>query len=320
MSRQVLVTGGAGFIGSHVVEAVLHAGDRVRVVDDLSSGSLDNLTDCVDDVEVLVGDVRDADLVARALRGSDAVVHLAAVVSVDRSFKEPELVHEVNVSGSLTTLLAARRSGVGRFVFASSASVYGDAEDVPVAEESPLRPLSPYAVGKAAVEGYGRALATAQGPSVAALRFFNVYGPRQDPASDYAGVIARFLDCAAQGQPYTVYGDGGQTRDFVYVGDVAQAAVLALNADAPPPFAALNIAGGRELSILDLAKAVHDAVGGPRDEAPPFRMRTAPARSGDIRRSCALTERAQTMLGFTPHVALADGLAATWQWRRRQDA
>jgi UDP-glucose 4-epimerase len=265
MSRSVLVTGGAGFIGSHLVEALVERGDRVRVLDDLSSGRLENLEGCVGDVEVLVGDVRDAGLVERAMGGVDAVLHEAAIVSVARSFDEPELVDSVNVGGSVTVLAAARRLGVERVVLASLAAVYGNTTEVPVREDAPTAPLSPYGVGKLAVEGYARALAgagasvagaavprgtgaagatravpasasagaavaTASGPSVVCLRYFNVYGPRQDPSSEYSGVIARFLACAAAGEPYTIYGDGEQTRDFVYVGDVVQANLLALEA------------------------------------------------------------------------------------------
>ncbi len=354
MSRAVLVTGGAGFIGSHLVEALLRRGDHVRVLDDLSAGTLDNLVDCIDDVEVLVGDVRDTGTVERALAGMDAVAHLAAVVSVARSFDELELVDDVNVGGTLTVLAASRRLGLERVVCASSAAVYGDVEALPVAESAPLRPLSPYGVGKLAVEGYARALTSQGGSSVVCLRYFNVYGPRQDPSSDYAGVIARFLACATERRPFTVFGDGGQTRDFVYVGDIVRANLLALDRDlqaadtlggAPSgaaaagdategdrsassdadragagSFAVCNVGSGRETSVLDLAAAVERvtatgrAGAGGSAGAPSIDFETA--RPGDIRRSLADIGAAGSLLGYRPAVSLDAGLATTWEWWR----
>ncbi|MBM3147082.1 MAG: NAD-dependent epimerase/dehydratase family protein [Actinobacteria bacterium] len=354
MSRSVLVTGGAGFIGSHLVAGLLRWGDRVRVLDDLSAGTLDNLVDCIDDVEVLVGDVRDTGVVERALAGVDAVAHLAAIVSVARSFDELELVDDVNVGGSLTVLAAARRLGVGRVVCASSAAVYGDVEALPVGESAPLRPLSPYGVGKLAVEGYARAVVAQEGSSVVCLRFFNVYGPRQDPSSDYAGVIARFLACAAERRPFTVFGDGDQTRDFVYVGDIVRATMLALDVDlqaahtlggAPSSgaaggaaaasdasagiaadhagtgsFAVCNVGSGRETSVLDLAAAVArvtasgQAGAGGSPVPPSIHFETA--RPGDIRRSLADIGAAGSLLGYRPTVSLDTGLATTWEWWR----
>lgn len=261
--RSVLVTGGAGFIGSHLVDTLLQAGRRVRVLDDLSSGSLNNLAGCIDDVEVIVGDVRDAGMVERALAGMDAACHLAAIVSVSRSFAELELVDDVNVGGTLSLLSGARRAGVGRVVCASSAAVYGDVRELPVREDAPPRPLSPYGAGKLAVEAYARTLAADDGPEVVCLRYFNVYGPRQDPSSDYAGVIARFLACGAEKRPFTVFGDGAQTRDFIYVADIARADMLALDVDMreqPGRFVVLNVGSGRETSVLDLTAAVSRAV------------------------------------------------------------
>lgn len=341
----MLVTGGAGFIGSHLVGRLLRQGRRVRVLDDLSCGSLDNLAGCIDDVEVIVGDVRDAGTVERALSGMDAACHLAAIVSVSRSFTELELVDDVNVGGTLSVLSGARRAGVGRVACASSAAVYGDVRELPVREDAPLHPLSPYGAGKLAAEAYARTLAADDGPEVVCLRYFNVYGPRQDPSSDYAGVIARFLACGAEGRPFTVFGDGGQTRDFIYVADIAHACMLALEMDMPRDaegFVVLNVGSGRQTSILDLTAAVTRVVrrqaldetpavrapegaappeGRPAD-APPTRFGSAdtlpvrfePARPGDIRHSCADIGAARSVLGFEPSVSLDEGLAATWHW------
>jgi UDP-glucose 4-epimerase len=265
MSRSVLVTGGAGFIGSHLVEALVSRGDRVRVLDDLSSGRLENLESCPGDVEVLLGDVRDRAAVERAMDGVDAVFHEAAIVSVARSFTEPVLVDGVNVGGSVNVLAAARRLGVGLVVFASSAAVYGDTEVLPVGESTPASPCSPYGVGKLAVEGYAGCLADAGGPATVCLRYFNVYGPRQDPSSEYSGVIARFISRAAAGETLTIYGDGAQTRDFVYVGDVVQANLLALAAAGgrtSVPVAGAGTLGSPEAAASAVAGGVPETVAG----------------------------------------------------------
>jgi UDP-glucose 4-epimerase len=318
MGRHLLVTGGAGFIGSHLVEALVARGDRVRVLDDLSTGRLENLTDCAGDVEVIIGDVRDRAVVERSLDGVEAVFHKSAIVSVTRSLDEPELVDDVNVGGSLTVLAAARRLGVGRVVFASSAAVYGDVAGLPVCEDAAKTPLSPYGVGKLAVEGYAATLAAAGGPCAVCLRYFNVFGPRQDPASEYSGVIARFMGFAGEGSPYVVFGDGRQTRDFVYVGDIVRANLLALDAGLEVQTAGrtpwvMNIASGRETSVLDLAAAVDTACCG-RECLAPEQLGFRPARAGEILRSCADIRRARELLGYEPATSLADGLRATWQW------
>lgn len=339
MARTILVTGGAGFIGSHLVQAAVRGGDTVRVLDDLSAGSPDNLTECGADIELTVGDVRDPDALDAALHGVEAVVHLAAIVSVSCSFADPELVDDVNVGGSLGVLAAARRAGVARVVIASSAAVYGDVATVPIAESAPTAPSSPYGVGKLAVEGYSRALASAGPPHVVCLRYFNVYGPRQDPVSDYAGVVARFMACAATDRPCVVYGDGLQTRDFVFVDDVVAASLLALDAapenveGAVGGFLAVNVGGGGETSIVDLARIIAGvahcpegvvarpasamegsggppAVAGDRDA----HLRFLPARPGDIRRSLADMSLATERLGYRPSTSLPDGLLATWRW------
>jgi len=326
MSLSALVTGGCGFIGSHLVEGLLHEGYRVRVLDDLSAGRLENLEACEDDVEVIVGDVRDTGTVERALDGVEVVFHEAAVVSVERSFSEVELVDDVNVGGTIAVLAAAARAGVRRLVAASSAAVYGDASVLPVAESAATMPMSPYGVGKAAIEGYARVLA-AEGPEVVCLRYFNVFGPRQDPASDYAGVIARFLACALAAEPYTVFGDGRQTRDFVAVDDVVRANLLAAEAELAAPDGSatgeevrsvvLNVGSGRQTSLLALMDAV-DRVAGRAGGDDHARVRFEPARDGDIRYSQADLAEARRVLGAVPSTTLDDGLRVTWEWFRRE--
>ena len=228
------VTGGAGFIGSHLVDALVAGGHEVRVLDDLSSGTRTNLARHLDAahgrhaIELIEGDVRDPAAARRAVEGCAAVFHGAAIVSVARSIEEPELVESVNAGGTLTVLEAARAAGARRLVFASSCAVYGDPPTLPVAEDAATDPLSPYAAAKLTAEEHCRRFAAAGDLETVCLRYFNVFGPRQDPSSEYSGVIARFIDCALAGRELTVFGDGKQTRDFVFVADVVRANVLAL--------------------------------------------------------------------------------------------
>jgi nucleoside-diphosphate-sugar epimerase len=298
----ILVTGGAGFIGSHIVDACLARGHHVRVLDDFSTGSHENLAHCAADVEIIEGDVRDAGVVTRAMTGAEAVFHEAAIPSVSRSFEEPALVEAVNVGGTVAVLDAAQRFGVRQVVLASSCAVYGSSSDLPLAEDVPAAPLSPYAVGKLACEEFARVLDAA----AICLRYFNVYGPRQDPSSEYSGVIARFMDHCAAGRDLVVDGDGSQTRDFVYVGDVVAANLLAL--DAPARAAVVNVGSGRQTSIAELATAVCNVSGAP------VGTRVGPRRVGDVDRSCASLARAADVLRYAPAVDLEDGLRTTWQW------
>jgi UDP-glucose 4-epimerase len=326
MSRIILVTGGAGFIGSHIVRALLTRGDHVRVLDDFSTGRRENITGLLPDVELFEGDVRDEELVASALSGADSVLHEAALPSVALSFERPGLVESVNVAGTATVLGAARRQGVRRMVLASLCAVYGDAAVVPVGEDAAASPMSPYAVGKLAAEwhlwvlgsGLGRAgVISAEspaapgkaGPETVALRYFNVFGPRQDPTSEYSGVIARFMAAVSSNAVCTVYGDGLQSRDFVYVADVVAANLLALDA-ASAVGRVMNVGSGAETTLLDLIATIEAAAG------VGLTVVHDTAREGDIRRSAASISLARSLLGYEPKTPLRDGLAQTLAWYR----
>jgi UDP-glucose 4-epimerase len=296
-----LVTGGAGFIGGHLVEALLARGDTATVLDDLSSGTPANLPPGVD---LIRGDILDADLLARALTGARGAFHLAARVSVQDCVENLLPAHRVNLGGTLTLLDAARLAGRLPVVFASSAAVYGDQGDRPCAEDSLPAPISPYGADKLGAEHHARAFHAIHGLPSAALRFFNVYGPRQDPRSPYAGVISRFAENLRQGRLHTVHGDGLQTRDFVYVGDVVQALLAAqdLLARAPQALVA-NVCTGRATSLLDLAATLDRLAGA---TTPILRQ---PARLGDIRHSRGAPDRMQKVLGLRAGTSLAQGLA-----------
>ncbi len=308
MTDGVLITGGAGFIGSHAAEALLGAGERVRVLDDFSTGCRENLAGMAGALEVVEGDVRDRAAVAAAVRGCDRVLHLAAIASVGRSFDDPPTTAAVNVDGTANVLGAARAEGARRVVLASSCAVYGAAAEPPIAETAATHPESPYARSKLAAEELcGAAAGAGDGPDAAVLRFFNVFGPRQDPSSDYSGVIACFMARVAAGRPCTVYGDGRQSRDFIFVSDVVAACRSALDG---PGLEGLpvNVGTGVETSLLDLLAALAEASG--REPVVEF----AAVRDGDIRRSCAVCERARELLDFNSTVAFADGLGSTWSW------
>ncbi len=302
-----LVTGGAGFIGSHLVEELAARGAQVRVLDDFSTGSWENLAPCADAIAVIEGDVTDLPTVEKAVAGVEYVLHHAAIASVERSVEDPRLVQRVNVEGTLNLLLAARDAGVRRLVFASSAAVYGDAESLPLTEDTPSRALSPYAASKVAGEAYVRAFAASYGLPTVILRYFNVYGPRQDPTSPYSGVISRFASALASGQPPTIFGDGRQTRDFVYVGDVVRANWMACTR-AEAVGETFNVAVGRRVSILRLAETLNTVMG---LDLPP---RFAPPRSGEVRHSQADVSRARRVMGFRAETPLEVGLARTVRW------
>ncbi len=312
MAELGLVTGGAGFIGSHVAKALLKAGGRVRVLDDLSSGFTTNLPSDPS-LELMEGDIREADTCRRALEGVTCVFHLAAIASVIGSIENAAFTNEVNVAGTLNLLGAAKDAGAKRFVFSSSASVYGDALVVPTDEAQPLSPQSPYASGKACGEFYGNNFAEIFGLEFVTLRYFNVFGPYQNLHSGYAAVIPLFVKAALTGASPTIYGDGLQTRDFVFVEDVAEAN---LKAAAAPGVSgqAYNIAGGNAITLLDLLEALEKASG--RSLTPRF----APARSGEVRHSRASTEKALRDLDFKPQTSLEAGLKRTYELTRAQQA
>jgi len=307
--RRVLVTGGAGFIGSHLVEALLAEGWAVRVLDNLSTGRRENLAAVEGRYEWMEGDIRDPATVARAVEGVDAILHEAAMVSVPLSVERPAECHAINLVGTLHLLEAARMAGVRRLIMASTAAAYGNNPELPKRETMPPEPESPYGATKVAAELYLRAWARMGGLETASLRYFNVYGPRQDPRSMYSGVISRFVEALSTGEPPTVYGDGTQTRDFIYVGDVVRANLLALRAPRLEPGALFNIGTGRSVSLLELLETLSGVAG--RAMAPRF----APARAGDVTHSRADPGRARALLGFEATTSLAEGLARLWQWR-----
>jgi UDP-glucose 4-epimerase len=310
---QVAVTGGAGFIGHHLVGALVDLGHRVRVVDDLSSGRADRLARHGDRVELIRADVREAIRLAEAFRGADVVYHLAAIPSVARSVDEPLATNGVNVDGTLAVVEAAAAARVRRVVLASSCSVYGDQPELPHHEDLVPMPGSPYAAGKLAAEHYLHSLGRIRGVESVALRFFNVYGPGQDPASDYAAVVPRFLTAAVRRQRPIVFGDGRQTRDFVHVDDVVAANLLAGTVPAVSGLTA-NIASGASCDLLGLLDVIRAAAPG----LPEPEMR--PARAGDIVRSSASIARAGDTLGYRPAVSLAAGIARTLAWYRTAEA
>jgi len=308
---RILVTGGAGFIGSHLAEALVKRGHRVRVLDNFSSGHRRNLSAVKDDVEVLAGDCADPAVARRAIRGVEVVYHEAAIPSVTRSVKDPALSHRTNVSATLTTLLGARDAGVRRVVFAGSSSVYGDAPGRSKSESCQTQPLSPYAVAKLSSEHYLRVFAGLYGMETLTLRYFNVFGPRQDPSSPYSGVISLFATALLSGREPVIYGDGRQSRDFTYVANVVEGNLRALTAKGLRG-QAVNLATGRRVTLNQLLRTLARQVG----TRP--RARHQPARPGDIRHSLADIRLARKLLGYRPTVDFETGLERTVEWYREQ--
>lgn len=297
-----VVTGGAGFIGSHIAEAL--AGEHeVVVIDDLSTGHRENIQDF--DVEFVEGSVTDLPLLQEVFKGADGVFHQAAIASVPRSVDDPLATHTTNETGTLNVLLAARDAGVSKVVFASSSAVYGEEPTLPKREGMLPAPVSPYAISKLTGEHYEAVFSKLFGLKTVALRYFNVFGPRQDPSSQYSGVISIFTDRVRAGEPITIHGDGGQTRDFVYVADVVRANLLAMERDVTGVF---NIACGRQTDLNTLARSVMEAAG---REVP---VEYGPVRQGDVRHSLAEITRAREVLGWAPEWTLVDGLVETIRW------
>jgi UDP-glucose 4-epimerase len=302
--RRNLVTGGAGFIGSHLVDALLANGESVRVLDDFSSGNPANLPGNHRQLELIHGSIAQLEVVERAAADCEVVYHLAAVASVTKSVENPILSHEVCATGTLHVLDAARRNGVRRVVFAASSSAYGDQPGDQRSEDDELIPLSPYAAAKLASEHYCSAFTAVYGLETVRLRFFNVFGPRQDARSPYSGVIALFIAAMAQGKAPTIFGDGGQSRDFVYVQNVVQA--LRQAADARQASGRVyNIGNGQSTTVLELVQHLNDLLG---TNIKPIHQ---PVRSGDVRNSQACIKHAQADLGYQPTVNFRDGLAKT---------
>jgi nucleoside-diphosphate-sugar epimerase len=309
-----LVTGGAGFIGSHIVQTLLEQGTSVRVLDNFSTGKRENLEELRqrfdgNRLEVLEGDVRDASRVEEALRGVEVIFHEAAFVSVPQSMDEPQNCFDVNITGTSLLFDSARKAGVRRAVVASSAAVYGDSEALPLIEETPLQPKSPYAVSKRVKEMYAELFTSSFGFDVVALRYFNVYGPRQRPDSMYAAAVPIFARRLLELKPVTIFGDGGQTRDLINVRDVVRANLIA----SEHPDAAgkiFNVCTGIETRLLDLLDVMYQLL--PNSPSHQF----APPRAGDIYRSVGSPQKAAEVIGFQSQVSLVDGLKEVVDWMR----
>jgi len=303
MSIRCLVTGGAGFIGSHLVEQLVRDGHRVRVVDNLITGFRHNLAAVAAEVEFIEGALEDPATAQQAVAGVEIIFHEAALPSVPRSVQDPFTSQRCGEVATLTLLAAAARAGsVRRVIYASSSSIYGDTPTLPKVETMPPRPLSPYAATKLAGEGYMSAYAALSGMDTLCLRYFNVFGPRQDPNNQYAGVIARFVQVMARGEPPTIYGDGTATRDFTPIANVVQANLLAMNAPGRFQGEVFNIACGRQISLQRLVQQLNALFG--TDLNP---VHAAP-RPGDIAHSCADIAKAGRLLGYAPQVDFETGL------------
>ena len=305
---RVLVTGGAGFIGSNLVRGLLERGDDVRVLDNFSTGNRANLEGL--DIEIVEGELRSYERVHNAVRGTEVVYHLGALGSVPRSVQDPLTSSAVNVEGTLNVLLAARDEGIRRVVFSSSASVYGSSRQMPTTEDSPADPISPYGVAKLAAERYCVSFSRVyESFETVVLRYFNVFGPRQSPFSQYAAAVPLFITKIAAGEEIVVFGDGEQSRDFTFVDNVVDATIRAGEAQGANG-EIFNVAAGSPASVNHVAETIAEIVG------EPVRRRDLPARPGDLRDSWADLSKSQRVLGYTPEIALADGLRRTIEYLR----
>ncbi|MCK6555444.1 SDR family oxidoreductase [Candidatus Binatia bacterium] len=299
-----LVTGGAGFIGSNIAETLVRRGERVRIFDDFSTGSWENLRGFDKDVEVVEGDLRDGAAVRRAVAGVSYVIHQAALRSVPRSVDDPLSSDAVNTHGTLELLVAARAAGVKRLVYASSSSVYGDTANLPKLEDQTPAPISPYAVSKLAAEHYCRMFSRLYGLETVSLRYFNVFGPRQSPESKYAAVVPLFIRAVLDGEPMTIHGDGEQSRDFTYIDNVVTANLLACTVPGVGG-EVFNIACNSRHSVLEIAHTVARLLG----RAPVIKHE--PARAGDVRHTQASIEKAERMLKYRPEIGFEEGMRRT---------
>lgn len=305
---KVLVTGGAGFIGSHIVDTLVQLGYQVRVIDDFSAGRKENLQGVIKRIELIRGDIRKASLVRRAMRKVKYVFHQAALRSVPKSMDNPSGFNEVNVRGTLNLLLAARDAKVKRFVFASSSSIYGETNRLPEKESHPPDPISPYAATKLMGEVYCRIFSVSFGLATVALRYFNVFGPRQSLESEYAVVVPKFIACLMKDKPTPINDDGKQSRDFTYVADVVKANLLAMRASKKATGQVFNVACGRRHSVLELSQTINRLMG--KNIKPVF----LPPRPGDVKHTMADISRAKKYLRFRPGVSFQAGLKKTIQY------
>jgi nucleoside-diphosphate-sugar epimerase len=312
VADRYLVTGGAGFIGSNIVEELVRQGERVRILDNFSTGKRKNVAPFLEDIELIEGDLRRLDMVRQATEGVDYILHQGALPSVQKSIDNPLDTDESNVRGTLNLLVAARDAGVKRVVYASSSAVYGDAPTLPKAEEMKPAPLSPYAVSKLAGEHYCQVFYQVYGLETVALRYFNVFGPRQDPTSQYAAVIPKFVAAMLKGEQPVIYGDGEQSRDFSYVTNVVQANLLAATTPGVGG-QVFNIACGKRYNLLELVAAINRILG--TDIAP---IHAAP-RVGDVRHSLADITRAKEMLSYQAEVEFEEGLYRLIAWYKERE-
>jgi nucleoside-diphosphate-sugar epimerase len=309
MPSTYLITGGAGFIGSSIARALLARGDRVRIIDNFFSGKRENLAELTNEVELIEGDIRDESALARACSRVEVIFHEAAIPSVPRSLADPAASHEVNATGTLQVLQAARKAGVRRVVYAASSSAYGDTPILPKVETMRPAPLSPYAVSKLAGEHYCAVFSGAYGLETVSLRYFNVFGPRQDPLSAYAAVIPRFVTAALAGKGVTVYGDGTQSRDFCFIDNTVEANLAAATAPAALVSGGVfNVACGAAITLNEVVQLVADLVG----HVVPVTY--APGRVGDVKRSLADVSAARERLGYRGDISFAEGLKRTLAW------
>lgn len=302
-----LVTGGSGFIGSHIVQRLVSQGERVRLLDNFSSGKQENLRGLEDRIEVFLGELLDLPVVRKAMEGVETVFHQAALRSVPFSVENPGLVNRVNVEGTVNVLVAARDAGVRRVVYASSSSVYGNGAELPKSEQHLPRPISPYAVSKLTGEYYCRVFSQIYGLETVSLRYFNVYGPRQDPTSQYAAVIPRFIHWALRGEPLEVHGDGLQSRDFTYIDNVVNANLLAARCQKGIG-EAFNVGQGDARTLLDLVELLQDITGRK------LQLLHTGDRPGDVRHTLADVSRAESCLGYLPEVSFEEGIARTVEY------
>jgi len=305
-----LVTGGAGFIGSNIVRSLADRGEKVRVIDNLSTGKLENIESLQGDIDFTQGDICDLATVEQVVNGVDYVLHQAALPSVPRSVRDPIATNKVNVEGTLNLLVAARDAKVKKFVMASSSSVYGDTPALPKHEDMPPQPMSPYATSKLAAEKYAMNFCKVYGLPTMALRYFNVFGPHQDPNSHYAAVIPRFIKAMLAKEPPIVYGDGEQSRDFTFIDNVVNANLLACQAEADGCF--MNTACGERYTLNDLLKTLEGVMGCAANQ------QYEPPRVGDVKHSQASIELAQKLIGYQPVVSFEQGLEKTYAWYRKK--
>lgn len=310
MPNHYLVTGGAGFIGSHIAEKLILNGHKVRVFDNLSTGRIENLDPVEKKIDFIQEDIRDMDRLVQAMSGIDMVFHQAALPSVPRSIEEPRDCHEVNITGTLNVLLAARQAGVQRVIYAGSSSAYGDTPVLPKKEDMTPSPLSPYALAKLTGEYYCRVFSSVYGLETITLRYFNVFGPRQNPESQYAAVIPKFIQAVLNCEKPAVFGDGGQTRDFTYVGNVADANILAALAEKTSGNV-VNVAAHIQISLNQLLNTL-EIISGRK-----IHPRYEPPRPGDVRHSFADISRARQLLGYSPAVSFEEGLELTMRWMQK---